>query len=91
MQELVLWSLAIEYCKDYHIGYQELHESLMGAARNSLWAFSYGHDTIRAIRFYLEKIKKYYVNLINAYRRRKEQYKTNVWDTEEKRLKYVDG
>ena len=43
---------------------------------------------IRAIRFHLEKTKKY-ANLINAYRRREEN-KTNVWDTEEKRLKYVD-
>ena len=40
------------------------------------------------IRFHIEKIKKY-SNLIAAYRRR-EEYKTNVWDTEEKRLKYVD-
>ncbi len=45
-------------------------------------------DMIRAIRFHVEKIKKY-SNLIAAYRRR-EEYKTNVWDTEEKRLKYVD-
>jgi hypothetical protein len=45
-------------------------------------------DMIRAIRFHIEKIKKY-SNLIAAYRRR-EEYKTNVWDTEEKRLKYVD-
>ena len=45
-------------------------------------------DMIRAIRFHCEKIKKY-SNLIAAYRRR-EEYKTNVWDTEEKRLKYVD-
>ena len=44
---------------------------------------------IRAIRFHCEKIKKY-SNLINAYRRR-EEYKTNMWDTEEKRLKYVDA
>jgi hypothetical protein len=43
---------------------------------------------IRAIRFHTEKIKKY-SNLIAVYRRR-EEYKTNVWDTEEKRLKYVD-
>ena len=46
-------------------------------------------DMIRAIRFHIEKIKKY-SNLIAVYRRR-EEYKTNVWDTEEKRLKYVDS
>ena len=45
-------------------------------------------DMIRAIRYHIEKIKKY-SNLIAAYRRR-EEFKTNVWDTEEKRLKYVD-
>ena len=63
---------------------------------NPLWEplkIPSGHsitDMIRAIRFHLEKIKKY-ANLINAYRHR-EEYKTNVlWDTEEKRLKYVDG
>ena len=62
---------------------------------NSLWEpleIPSGHsvmDMIRAILFHLEKIKKY-GNLINAYRRR-EEYKTNVWDTEEKRLKYVDA
>ena len=44
---------------------------------------------IRAIRFHCEKIKKC-SNLIAAYRRR-EEYKSNVWDTEEKRLKYVDA
>ena len=61
---------------------------------NPLWEpleIPSGHsvrDTIHAIRFHLEKIKKY-ANLINAYRRREED-KTNVWDTEEKRLKYVD-
>ena len=58
---------------------------------NPLWEpleIPSGHsvtDMIRAIRFHLEKIKKY-SNLIAAYRRR-EEYKTNVWDTEEKRLK----
>ena len=62
---------------------------------NPLWEpleIPSGHsvtDMIRAIRFYCEKIKKY-SNLINAYRRR-EEYKTNMWDTEEKRLKYVDA
>ena len=43
----------------------------------------------RAIRFHCEKIKKC-SNLIAAYRRR-EEYKSNVWETEEKRLKYVDA
>jgi hypothetical protein len=31
-----------------------------------------------------------YALMIQAYRR-KEEYKTNVWDTEEKRLQYVDA
>jgi hypothetical protein len=44
---------------------------------------------IRAIRWHIAKIRAYTL-LIQAYRRR-EEYRTNVWDTEEKRLKYVDA
>ena len=61
---------------------------------NPLWEplqIPFGHsvtDMVRAIRWHCQKIHQYGL-LIQAYRRRKE-YKTNVWDTEEKRLKYVD-
>ena len=88
---LILWSLAIEYTDTAKIITSDIKNCM-----NPLWEpleIPSGHsvtDTIRTIRFHLEKIKKY-ANLIKAYRRREEEYKTNVWDTEEKRLKYVDG
>ena len=44
-------------------------------------------DMIRAIRRHLYKIHQYGLE-IDAYRR-KDEYKNNVWDTEEKRLEYV--
>jgi hypothetical protein len=47
-------------------------------------------DMIRAIRKHLQKIPQYTL-LIQAYRRKEEECKTNVWDTEEKRLQYVDA
>ena len=62
---------------------------------NPLWEplqIPSGHsvtDMIRAIRRHLQKVLKY-TTLIAAYRRR-EEFKTNVWDTEEKRLEYVDA
>jgi hypothetical protein len=62
---------------------------------NPLWEplqIPSGHsvtDMIRAVRRHCQKIHQYGL-LIRAYRIR-EEYKTNVWDTEEKRLKYADS
>jgi hypothetical protein len=55
---------------------------------NPLWEplqIPSGHsvtDMIRAIRWHIAKIRAYSL-LILAYRR-KEEYRTNVWDTEER-------
>ena len=88
-----------QQCKNLYFGHWLLNRAKITTAdikniMNPLWEplqIPSGHsltDMIRAIRWHCQKIHQYGL-LIQAYRRRKE-YKTNVWDTEEKRFKYVD-
>jgi hypothetical protein len=51
MQELILCSLALEYCLGYISRYQEHYESIMGAIGNSFWPFYYGHDSGHSFSF----------------------------------------
>ena len=89
-----------QQCKNLYFGHWLLNRAKTTTADiknmyNPLWEplqIPSGHsvtDMICAIRWHIAKIRAYSL-LIAAYRRR-EEYKTNVWDTEEKRLKYVDA
>jgi hypothetical protein len=89
-----------QQCKNLYFGHWLLNRAKTTTADiknmyNPLWEplqIPSGHsvtDMIRAIRWHIAKIRAYTL-LIQAYRRR-EEYRTNVWDTEEKRLKYVDA
>ena len=90
MKESVLRTLAVESCE---AEYRRHHQYII--MNPCLWEplqIPSGHSVtvmIRAIRKHLQKIHQYAL-LIQAYRR-KEECKTNVWGTKEKRLQYVDA
>ena len=92
-----------QQCKNLFFGHWLLNRGKLNTAdiknnmMNPLWKPlqipSSGRSVtvmIRAIRKHLQKVHQYAL-LIQAYLRKEVYNKTNVWDTEEKLLQYVDA